>query len=75
MPVAEIENEFEQLVDENETDWSLRSHQVALCSVDWQCLESEDKLGCARGVLWAIALEAAVAIAAVACWRLHFLAH
>jgi hypothetical protein len=41
-------------------------------SLDLAVLESEDKLGCARGIVWAIIFEAALAAAAVVCWKLHF---
>jgi hypothetical protein len=40
-----------------------------LCSVDWEQIESEDRLGCARGVVWAIVFEVAMVIAAVVYWK------
>jgi hypothetical protein len=44
-----------------------------LRSVDLRQLEAEDKLGCARGVLWAIVFEAALGFAGVLYWKFHFL--
>jgi hypothetical protein len=37
----------------------------------WEELQSEDKLGCARGVLWSVAIEAAVVIAALVYWKIR----
>jgi hypothetical protein len=45
--------------------------QDGIASDVWEQLESEDKLGCARGVVWAILCEAALAAVAVACWKFH----
>lgn len=44
-----------------------------LRSVDLRQLEAEDKLGCARGVLWAIVFEAALGVVGVLYWKFHFL--
>jgi hypothetical protein len=41
-------------------------------SVDPELLDNEDKLGCARGVMWAIVFEAAMMIAGVILWNLRF---
>jgi hypothetical protein len=43
-----------------------------VCSVDYELLVNEDKLGCARGVMWAIVFEAAMMIAGVILWNLRF---
>jgi hypothetical protein len=37
----------------------------------WHQVESEDKLGCARGVVWAVLFETAVAVVTLLCWKLH----
>jgi hypothetical protein len=37
----------------------------------WEELQSEDRLGCARGVLWSLVFEAALVIAAVLYWKLR----
>ena len=37
----------------------------------WHEIESEDKLGCARGVVWAVIFEAAVAVLTLLYWKLH----
>ena len=42
-------------------------------SVDPELLYNEDKLGCARGVIWAFVFEAAVIAAISIFWKLHFL--
>jgi hypothetical protein len=41
-------------------------------SVDPELLYNEDKLGCARGVLWAFVFEAALIIAIAIFWKLRF---
>lgn len=41
-------------------------------SVDPELLSNEDKLGCARGVMWAFALQAALMVAIAIMWKLHF---
>jgi hypothetical protein len=41
-------------------------------SVDPELLYGENKLGCARGVFWAFALEAALLIAIAIFWKLRF---
>ena len=41
-------------------------------SVDPELLYSEDKLGCARGVIWAFVFEAAMLIAIAIVWKLRF---
>ena len=44
------------------------------CPVDAEQLYREDKLGCARGVIWALVFEAGLVIAAVIYWKLHLFA-
>jgi hypothetical protein len=44
------------------------------CSVDAEQLYREDKLGCARGVIWALIFEAGLVIAAVIYWKLRLFA-
>jgi hypothetical protein len=44
------------------------------CSVDAKQLYREDKLGCARGVVWALVFEAGLVIAALIYWKLHLFA-
>jgi len=44
------------------------------CSVDAQQLYREDKLGCARGVVWALIFEAGLVIAALIYWKLRLFA-
>jgi hypothetical protein len=41
-------------------------------SVDPELLYSENKLGCARGVIWAFVFEAALIIAVAIFWKLRF---
>jgi hypothetical protein len=41
-------------------------------SVDPELLYSEDKLGCARGVIWAFVFEAAIITAIAIFWKLRF---
>ncbi len=41
-------------------------------SVDPELLYSENKLGCARGVIWAFVFEAALIIAIAIFWKLRF---
>jgi hypothetical protein len=48
-------------------------HVANVRSVDPEQLYSEDKLGCARGVVWALVFQAALVIVAVVCWELHVL--
>jgi hypothetical protein len=38
----------------------------------WEELQSEDKLGCARGVVWSLVFEAALVIAAAIYWKVRF---
>ena len=45
-----------------------------VCPADLEHLYPEDKLGCARGVLWALVFEAGVVIAALVYWKLHLFA-
>ena len=41
-------------------------------SVDRELPYSENKLGCARGVIWALVFEAAMIIAIAIFWKLRF---
>jgi hypothetical protein len=41
-------------------------------SVDEELLHNENKLGCARGVLWAFVFEAALIIVIAILWKLRF---
>jgi hypothetical protein len=69
-------NQTAIVVDQLELDDFLTAPRAGdRTSTDWESLESEDKLGCARGILWAILFEAATVVAAVAIWKLHLLAH
>jgi hypothetical protein len=43
-------------------------------SVDAEQLYREDKLGCARGVVWALVFEAGLVIAALIYWKLRLFA-
>jgi hypothetical protein len=49
-------------------------HVIDGCAVDAKQLYREDKLGCARGVVWALLFEAALVVAAVIYWKLHLFA-
>jgi hypothetical protein len=44
------------------------------CSVDAKQLYREDKLGCARGVVWALIFEAGLVLAALIYWKLRLFA-
>ncbi len=44
------------------------------CSVDAEQLYREDKLGCARGVVWALIFEAGLVVAALIYWKLRLFA-
>ena len=41
-----------------------------VCADDPEQLYYEDKLGCARGVVFALAFQAALVIALAVCWKL-----
>ncbi len=45
-----------------------------VCPADLEHLYPEDRLGCARGVLWAMVFEAGMVIAALAYWKFHLFA-
>ncbi len=47
-------------------------HVGNIRSVDPELIYDEDKLGCARGVVWAFVFEAAVIIAIAMLWKLRF---
>jgi hypothetical protein len=49
-------------------------HVVDGCSVDAEQLYREDKLGCARGVVWALVFEAGLVVAALIYWKLRLFA-
>ena len=49
-------------------------HVIDGCAVDAKQLYREDKLGCARGVVWALVFEAGLVVAAVVYWKLHLFA-
>jgi hypothetical protein len=70
-----VTNQTAIVMDQLEVDDLLVPRAGNVTSTDWESLESEDKLGCARGILWAILFEAAIVVAAVAIWKLHLLAH
>ena len=46
-------------------------HVIDGCSVDAKQLYREDKLGCARGVIWALVFEAGLVVAALIYWKLR----
>jgi hypothetical protein len=46
-------------------------HIGNVCSVDPETLYYEDRLGCVRGVAWAVVFEAALVIAVAVYWRLR----
>jgi hypothetical protein len=45
-----------------------------VCPADLEHLYPEERLGCARGVLWALVFEAGLVIVALVYWKLHHLA-
>lgn len=49
-------------------------HVVDGCSVDAEQVRREDKLGCARGVVWALVFEAGLVVAALIYWKLRLFA-
>jgi hypothetical protein len=49
-------------------------HVIDGCAVDTKQLYREDKLGCARGVVWALVFEAGLVVAALLYWKLHLFA-
>ena len=49
-------------------------HAIDGCSVQAEQLYREDKLGCARGVVWALVFEAGLVVAALIYWKLRFFA-
>jgi hypothetical protein len=49
-------------------------HVIDGCSVDAKQLYREDKLGCARGVVWALVFEAGLVVAALIYWKLRLFA-
>ena len=42
-------------------------------SVDRDLLCNEDKLGCARGIIWAVVLQVALIVAIAVFWKLRFI--
>jgi hypothetical protein len=46
---------------------------VDACAEDAQQVYCEDKLGCARGVIWAAAFQISVVLAVAICWELYSL--
>ena len=50
-------------------------YEADLALIDREQLEAEDKLGCARGVLWSLIFEAALVAIAVLLWKCHFFSH
>ncbi len=78
MPVSDaVTNHSAEWIDQHEADLCARTspHAVNVCSIDWDQFSSEDKLGCARGVVWAIVFEAALVIAAAAYWKFRHFPH
>jgi hypothetical protein len=78
MPVSDaLTKHSEEWIDQHEADLCPRTYpQVSnVCSIDWDQFASEDKIGCARGVVWAIVFEAVLGIAAVAYWKLRHFPH
>ena len=77
MPVLdEVTNHSAQSA--NQTNLRLlveNPYEADLALVDREQLEAEDKLGCARGVLWSLIFEAALVAAAVLLWKCHFFSH
>jgi hypothetical protein len=87
MPVSHaVTNQFEAELHEGDhkllrlTDGTrggaLQSHagQTGSAGIfldDPQELDSEDRLGCVRGVLWSLVFEAALVIAGIIYWKLH----
>jgi hypothetical protein len=49
-------------------------HVVDGCVVEAEQLYREDKLGCARGVVWALIFEAGLVVAALIYWKLRLFA-
>ena len=49
-------------------------HVIDGCAVDAKQLYREDKLGCARGVVWALVFEAGLVVAALIYWKLRLFA-
>jgi hypothetical protein len=50
---------------------SIVSLNVAdVCSDDPEQVYYEDKLGCARGVVFALTFQAAIAVVGAVCWKL-----
>jgi hypothetical protein len=41
-------------------------------SVDPELIHNEDKLGCARGITWAVVLQTALIVAIAILWKLRF---
>jgi hypothetical protein len=50
-------------------------YEEDLRSLDTEQWEAEDSLGCARGVVWSLIFEAALAVVAVLYWKFHFFSH
>jgi hypothetical protein len=59
---------FHGVLVQDEAEESPACPRVA-SSVDWEQMESEDRLGCARGVVWAIVFEVAVVLAVAVYWK------
>jgi hypothetical protein len=50
-------------------------YEANRASADIPQLEAEDTLGCARGILWSLIFEAALALGPVLYWKFHFFSH
>jgi hypothetical protein len=50
-------------------------HLAEVCSDDRELPYREDSLGCARGVLWVLVLQAAAVVIVAACWSMHIFVH
>jgi hypothetical protein len=52
-------------------DLSSGAHVVGTTYDEWREMEEEDRLGCARGILWAIVFEIMMAAVGLLSWKLH----
>jgi hypothetical protein len=76
MPLSDVvPNQFEEWMDQCEAGARQGAHERFgnVCSVDPEQLYSEDRLGCARGMVWAFGFQAVLLIAIGAYWMLRFL--
>ena len=72
------ERVYKSLESSRDAGAAIAIENLSLCRrrlvVDAEQLYREDKLGCARGVVWALIFEAGLVVAALIYWKLRLFA-